>query len=393
MMSQSLQIKFPQASKTIFKPDETPGAILVRQGRSYANTYRPIPVDRRRGDVAPFLDHLKKLIPVESDRLTLLAYMAAIVQYPGKKIPWCPVIQGVEGNGKTLFSLCVAEAVGWDHVHWPQADDIDNKFNAWIVGKIFIGVEEIYLPNKPDAVEILKTMITGASGFGIQGKGKDQESAHICANFIMTTNHRDAIKKTANDRRFAIFYTAQQRAEDLIRDGMEGDYFPALYDWLRAGGYAFVAEFLHTWQIPAAYNPITTLHRAPVTTSTAAALDESVTGVEQTIIEACEEGRPGFAGGWISSPALDRLLIACKADRRYPPRKRRELLEGIGYIAHPGLRDGRTAGPSMIDGGCKPRLYVRKDSLAAQLQGPAIILDRYIAAQRPDNFDTQQKIV
>lgn len=392
-LTQSLQIKFPQVSKTIFKPDEAPGAILVRQGKTYVNTYHPIPVDRRRGDVTPFLNHLALLLPVESDRLILLSYMAAIVQYPGKKIPWCPVIQGVEGNGKTLFSLCVAEAVGEQYTHWPQADDIDNKFNAWIVGKIFIGVEEIYLPNKPEAIEILKPMITGAAGFGVQGKGKDQESTQICANFIMTTNHRDAIKKTANDRRFAIFYTSQQKPEDLIRDGMAGDYFPALYNWLRSGGYAFVSEFLHTWQIPAQYNPTGALHRAPNTTSTAAALDESVTGVEQTILEAVDEARPGFAGGWISSTALDRLLISCKADRRYPPRKRRELLEGIGYIPHPGLRDGRTAGPSMIDGGCKPRLYVRKDSLTAQLTGPAAILDRYIAAQRPDNFDNQQKII
>lgn len=386
-LTQSLQIKFPQVSKTIFKPDETPGAILLRQGKTYVNTYHPIPVDRRRGDVSPFLNHLAKLVPLESDRLILLSYMAAIVQFPGKKIPWCPVIQGVEGNGKTLFSLCVANAVGDQYVHWPQADDIDNKFNAWILGKIFIGVEEIYLPEKPGALDILKPMITGAHGYGVQAKGKDQESMHICANFIMTTNHRDAIKKTANDRRFAIFYTLQQTAEDLERDGLGGQYFPNLYDWLNSGGYAFVSEYLHTFEIPAQYNPIKALHRAPVTGSTAAAVIESVTGVEQTILEACDEGRPGFAGGWISSTALDRLLVACKADRRYTPQKRRDLLAGIGYIPHPGLRDGRTAGPSMIDGGVKPRLYVRKDSLSAQLTGPSIILDRYIAAQRPDSFE------
>lgn len=385
--TQSLQIKFPQASKTIFKPDEQPGAILVYQGATYANTYRPIPVDRRRGDVSPFLDHLRRLLPVESDRLILVSYMAAVVQYPGKKIPWCPVIQGVEGNGKTLISLCLAEAIGRQYVHWPQADDIANKFNAWIVGKIFIGVEEIYTPENPGALEVLKTMITGAYGFGVQGKGKDQDSVDICANFIMTTNHRDAIKKSANDRRFAIFYTAQQKAEDLDRDGMAGEYFPQLYSWLRSGGFAFMSEFLHTYEIPAQYNPIGALHRAPVTSSTNAALAESVTGVEQVIMEACDEGRPGFAGGWISSTALDRLLISAKADRRFPPQKRRALLEGLGFVPHPALRDGRAAAPSMIDGGCKPRLYVRIGSLAAQLTRPVDVLEKYISAQRPGDFE------
>lgn len=395
--TQSLQIKWPQVSKAIFRPQQAPGAIVNVEGVTCVNTYRPIPVDRRRGDVTPFLQHMAKVLPDDRDRLILLSYMAAIVQYPGKKILWCPVIQGVEGNGKTLFSLAVSRAVGAQYTHWPQADDIDNKFNAWIVGKIFIGVEEIYLPENPNAIEVLKPMITGAHGFGVQGKGKDQESTEICANFIMTTNHRDAVKKTSNDRRFAIFYCEQQRAEDLIRDGMNGDYFSELYDWFfNRGGSAFVAEFLHTWQIPAAYNPATTLHRAPDTSSTQAALIDSVNGIEQAILEAVDEGRPGFAGGWISSVALQRLISLAKLDRRYPPRKQRELIESLGYVPHPNLQDGRTAAPSPIDGGVKPRLYIKRGHIAASIERPRDILDRYTVAQQiglgdQKDFDNGQK--
>ncbi len=382
--TQSLQIKFPQVSKTTFRPRNPPGAILHIEGDTLVNMYRPIEVDRRKGSVDPFLNHLARVLPDERDRLIYLSYMAAIVQYPGHKIQWCTVLQGVEGNGKSLFSICVAKAVGAKYSHWVQADDIDNKFNAWIKGRIFIGVEEIYLPEKPEALDILKPMITGAHGFAIQAKGQDQESDEICANFMMTTNHKDAIKKTANDRRFAIFYSAQQCVEDLERSGMAGSYFPDLYNWLNNGGWSFVAEFLYTWPIPAQYNPITTFHRAPDTSSTPQVLAESVNNVEQVLLETIEEGRPGFAGGWISSIALDRLLSACKADRRYPPRKRRDLVAGLGYIPHPGLKDGRTNGPSMIDGGGKPRLYIKQDHLAAQLTSSPDILARYIAAQQPD---------
>lgn len=391
--TQSLQVKFPQVSKTIFKPTLAPGAIIEREGKSYVNTYKKIPVDRRRGDVTPFVEHLKKLLPDERDRLIFLSYMAAVVQFPGQKILWAPVLQGVQGNGKTLFSLCVAKAIGADHCFWPQADDIDNKFNSWIVGKIFIGVEEIYLPGRPEAFEVLKTMITGAHGFGIQAKGKDQDSVEICANFIFTTNHKDAVRKTKDDRRFCVFYTPQQRPIDLAAAGMTGDYFPDLYHWLNSGGFAFVSEFLHTWQIPAQYNPLTALHRAPETSSTDAVIAESVGTVEQTILEACDECRPGFAGGWISSVALDRLLFAHKMDKRIPPKKRRELLESIGYYPHPNLNGGRAHGSSIIDGGAKPRLYIKAGHLAAQLTRPADILDRYTAAQQigaidQNNFDS-----
>lgn len=390
--TQSLQIKFPQVSDVVFKPTLAPGAIVVREGQEYVNTYTPIQVDRRRGDITPFLDHMKRVLPDERDRLILLSYMAAIVQYPGRKILWCPVLQGVAGNGKTLFSLCVMKAIGSKYTFWPQADDISNKFNSWILGRIFIGVEEIYIPDRPEVLDVLKVLITGAHGIGTQAKGQDQKSSEICANFIMTTNHRDAVKKTKDDRRFAVFYTAQQKYADLMRDGMVGDYFPNLYQWLDSGGFEFVAEFLHTWQIPEAYNPITRLHRAPDTSSTDAVIAESVNTVEQIILEAVEEARPGFAGGWISSVALDRLLFTHKVDKRVPPKKRKEMLEGLGYYPHPHLRDGRANSPSMIDGGAKPRLYIKAGHLAAQMTRGNEILDRYIAAQQisgPDenNFD------
>src|SRR3546814_9048286 len=59
----------------------------------------------------------------------------------------------------------------------------------------------------------------------IQRKGVDQFTADNRANFILTSNHRDAINKTANDRRYAVFFTAQQSAEDKTRDGLTDAYF------------------------------------------------------------------------------------------------------------------------------------------------------------------------
>src|SRR3546814_19247025 len=61
----------------------------------------------------------------------------------------------------------------------------------------------------------------------IQRKGVDQFTADNRANFILTSNRRDAINKTANDRRYAVFFTAQQSAEDKTRDGLTDAYFVA----------------------------------------------------------------------------------------------------------------------------------------------------------------------
>ena len=210
-----------------------------------------------------------------------------------------------------------------------------------------------------------------------------QVMADNVANFILNSNHKDAIRKTRNDRRFAVFYTAQQTVDDVNRDGMGGDYFPRLYTWLRAGGYAIVADFLQNYAIPEELNPATRCHRAPDTSSTKEAVTASLGSVEQEILEAVDEGRPGFAGGWISSFAVERLLHAHRMARAIPPNKRRELLQSLGYDWHPGLKEGRINTPTTTDGG-RPRLFVKMGSIQAEpgnYGSPADIVRAYDKAQ------------
>lgn len=359
----------PRAESSCFRPDQPPGALIHRGGQVFANTYWPVEVPRKVGDAAPFLEHLAKVLPDERDRYILLCYMAACVQYKGVKFQWAPLLQGVEGNGKTLFTRCVAEALGRRYVHWPKASKLAAQFNSWMVGRLFYGVEDIYVPDhKREIVEELKPMITGGDGLEIEGKGVDQISADICGNFMFNSNHRDAVMKTNRDRRFCVLFSAQQAAEDLTRDGMSGDYFPRLYNWLRADGYAIVAELLHTMPIPDEYNPATKCQRAPVTTSTHAAIAASTGAVEQELHEAIAQGLPGFCGGWVSSIQLDRLLERMGVARRVTHSKRKEMLEAIGYAYHPALADGRVNNMVLPDGG-KPRLFVHRASAARNILG------------------------
>ncbi len=375
--TQSQCYRCPRADGPAFRPDLPPGAIITRDGQSFVNTYWPVEIPRKVGDATPFLLHLAKVLPDERDRQIMLCYMAACVQHKGVKFQWAPLLQGVEGNGKTLFTRCVAEAIGRRYVHWPKASKLSKEFNAWLLGKLFYGVEDIYVPDqKREIIEELKPMITGGDGLEIEGKGVDQISADVCGNFMFNSNHKDAVRKTQNDRRFCVLFSAQQQAPDLKRDGMDGDYFPKLYDWLRAEGYAIVAELLHTYPIPNEYNPATSCQRAPTTTSTASAIAASTGGIEQEIIEAVAQGLPGFCGGWLSSIQLDRLLERLGAARRVTHSKRKEMLAELGYIYHPGLTDGRVNNLVLPDGG-KPRLFVHKDSPARHIQGAAEVAKAY----------------
>jgi hypothetical protein len=375
------EYKFKRVHATAFRPDLPTGQIITHEGRTFVNVYWPVPIARQAGDVTLFLDHLAKILPDERDRRILLSYMAALVQSPGVKFQWAPLLQGVEGNGKTFFTDCLEAAVGSCYSHRPQAQDLDNKFNAWLVNKLLICVEDIYVSgHRANIIEALKPMITGTRA-GIQGKNADQVTTSICANFIFNSNHKNALGDAVKGRRYCVFYTAQQFESDLERDGMTGAYFTTLYLWAMSGGFAHVTDYLHTYQVDAEFNPAGNCTRAPRTSAHAEVLVEALGPVEQEIMAAVTEDRPGFIGPWISSLALDRLLTSTGNDKKIPRNRRRALLESLGYVRHPHLVDGRTNNAVLPDAG-KTALYVKKGHPALELQGPAVIADRYSKAQQ-----------
>lgn len=378
--TESQCVSFPKADSSCFRPQLPSGSIINEEGFKLVNTYVPINIPTSTGDVTPFLTHLQKLLPDERDRTILLSYMAACVQFKGYKIQWAPLLQGVEGNGKTLFSRCVAYAIGERYTHMPRADEIGEKFNAWLFEKLFIGVEDIYVPDhKREVIEVLKPMITNKR-LAKRAMATDQTMHDVCANFIFNSNYKDAVRKTQNDRRFCVFYSAQQEAAHITRDGMGGDYFPSLYAWLDNGGYAAVAGYLAEFAIPEEFNPTTQCQRAPATTSTEEAIAASAGGIEQEIMEAVEEGRTGFAGGWVSSFALDNLLKDLRKDNQIARNKRGMILKDLGYEPHPGLKNGRVNNPLPLDGG-KPKLYIKVGHIHSNLTNGAEISRQYSAAQ------------
>lgn len=375
--TESQAINFPKAMAPIFRPALPPLSKVFEENQVLVNTYVSLNIPRVKGDVSPFLDLMYKLFPAESDRDIILAYIAACVQYPGVKFQWAPLIQGCEGNGKSFLSTSVSRAVGVRYTHKPPAKDIGNVFNAWITNKIFINVEEVYVNDNREVMDALKTLISD-SKVPVTPKGVDQITGDNCANFLCTTNHKNAIRVARkNNRRWCIFYTPQQSYDDMLRDGMTGNYFPNLYNWANQGGYAIITDYLLSYDIPEARNPATMCHRAPITTSADDIITATLGGIEQDIIEAIGEGRRGFAGGWVSSIALSRLL----EKRRITHHKRAEILSDLGYKLHPGLVNGRVHSSIIIDDGKKPRLWIKDDSPYAEIMKAADITKQYLIDQ------------
>ncbi|HDV8886610.1 TPA: hypothetical protein QIY66_000637 [Raoultella planticola] len=294
-------VTLPKVINTHFAPDKPFGSVEMVGGVDSVNTYLPCPGVRKAGDVTPFLQHIEKLLPVEADRDILLNWMAYKVQHPGECMRWAPVLVGAPGNGKTTVAEVMSYAIGHKYVSVVQSSDVDNKFNGWAYEKCLAVINDFKVGDKRDVMEVLKPMITDKR-IPVQKKGTDTVTSSNHLGFIITSNHRDSVVKTSDDRRYAVFFTAQNNESDIMRDGMDDGYFVQLNDWLDSDGYSAVAEYLSQRHVVRHPN------RAPETSSMSEAIRESMTPTQSAILEAVEDGRPGFCNNIIVAAAAKWVL-------------------------------------------------------------------------------------
>lgn len=372
--TESQAYSFCKVFDIIYDADTEFGSIIVEDGIRYVNAFKPSDDAGTEGDVSIFLTHVRKLLPLDNN--ILLDWMAYKVQNPGKCMLWAPVIIGTYGNGKTTIADAMMMVMGKRHSALVQSSDVDNKFNGWVFGNTFAVINDFKVGDKRDVIEILKPLITDRM-IAYQKKGVDSDLCRNMLGIMITSNHRDAVIKTKDDRRYATFITPQESKEDVLKDGMDSDYFERLDVFMRDPRTAsYLRHYFLNRKV--GHHP----NRAPDTSSTLLAIQASLGSIEQEILEAIEEGRQGFAGGWVSSKALDNLLKQLRAERAVPVGKRRDLMRTLGYDWHPALKDGRVNNVIMIDGG-KPRLYIKLGHIHANLERPADV-ERYYAAAQGD---------
>jgi len=278
------------------------------------------------------------------------------------------------------LSYLLEYAIGERYVHWPKAAELGSRFNSAFYGKILICVEDVYISESRGSLwESLKPMIT-STRLEIEAKGVDKVTRNVCFNGVMNSNHKNAIRKTANDRRIGPFFCAQQSKADLARDGLTEDYFKKLRAWRLGEGREIVADYLMRYEIPDKWNPAGDCNRCPETSATREAISAGLGNAEQEVIEAIGQGLVGFRNGWVSSTALDRLLATIGKGGSIPRNKRRELMETLGYIVHPGLPEGRATATDTD--GSRPTLYVLPSASGAQESDPHRVMGWYQQAQK-----------
>lgn len=218
------------AAKQVQSTEYLPGGerYYMRGGIHYLNTWTD---SRIEPDYSPkaikagkrFVAHVQKLIPNREEAEMVLDYLAALVLCPGRKFRWSLVLKGDYGNGKTALADAVRAMLAGRNIASPENEQLEERFTDWFDGSQVVIIEELMGEDRQSLENKLKTFV-GNDTVTIRPFGKKARKAPNRTNFIMFTNHDNAIKLGAGDRRYCVIQTSETLALE------DQSYFNALYD-------------------------------------------------------------------------------------------------------------------------------------------------------------------
>lgn len=204
--------EIPTVHTRMYLPGQ--GDIFEVNGLPYVNAYTEIGIPdtpdeltkKERGAILTVLNHLEHLFDNERDRKLLLSWIAFIVQNPGKRINWAPIIQGVEGDGKTFFHLLIGAVLGGENVKTVPGEALAEKNTAFAEGCQFCLIEEVRLhgQDRYSIVNKVKPYITNVM-VPIRRMRTDWYDVLNTVSYILTTNHKDGVPSKKSDRYFPLF--------------------------------------------------------------------------------------------------------------------------------------------------------------------------------------------
>ena len=206
--------------------------------------------------------HIKFIFTTKQNSEIFTAWLAHQIQFPGKQILWSPVIQSVQGVGKSFFGELLRCCLGDRNVGTVSPGQVISDFNGWATNVSVNVLEELRVKghNRYDAINSLKPLVTDRM-IQINDKGVKQYMTYNTTNYICFTNYKDSLPIDQDDRRWWVIFTQIECLSDL-RSFVGEDaitYFPKLFNAVRTYGgeirkwlldYKLSDEFLSIKQAP-----------------------------------------------------------------------------------------------------------------------------------------------
>ena len=202
------------------------------------NMWHGFAVEEKEGDCRLFRWHLyQNVCQCNRQRYKyLLAWLADIVQNPGRKAGTAIVLVGKQGTGKSIVGDIMARLLGRHHRQVASLRFVTGRFNAHLKDCLFLQCDEAFFAGDPTAASTLKSLVTSPK-LSIEFKGKEAIWIENLLRLLITSNALWVVPAGLEERRFATFEVGTDHMQDRA-------YFGAIMEQIDDGGAEALLHFL-----------------------------------------------------------------------------------------------------------------------------------------------------
>ena len=238
-------IVYVPGQKKVFKVDD----------KFYYNTYRDSGlVGESEADITPMLNHFKLVCNYDEESTTaLLRWFAFIMQNPGKKMDYMPIIYAGHGVGKSMLLKTIFKPLlGKNNAMTSSNEMMKEKYNDYLATTQLVVFEELdfgrSVADSKSQINAIKDLITNEEFSAREfGGGWSPNTVNI-ANFIAFSNDSRSLTIDRTERRFFCIKGPQLQITNPIHPLYDPDYFRKIHKWLAVeenidSMYAYFMEY------------------------------------------------------------------------------------------------------------------------------------------------------
>ena len=303
--------------------------IVARDGDLYGNRWRDARPAVGSGDVTPWLEHCKTLVPNADELEHIFDVMAFKVQHPETKINHAVLHGGDQGSGKDTMWAPFIWAVCGEHLKnrgLLDNDTMSSQFGYALESEILI-LNEL---KEPDAKERralankLKPIIAAPPEMlTVNRKGLHPYQMANRVFVLAFSNDPVPISLDSQDRRWFCVWSHAPRMTAIAAEKM--------WKWYKAGGFAAISGWLAARDV-SAFNP----GAAPMLTEFKMNLVEHGMSMAESYLVELMRARMGeFSKGVVASPfhaLCDRLAGAAPSGVKVPQPALLHALKEAGWV-------------------------------------------------------------
>jgi hypothetical protein len=175
-------------------------------GKKYINTYKPITIEPSKGNLELWEELLDYLFPDLETKTHMEDFISAHVQHAGKKIRHAPLIVSPHQRiGKGRMFAAIRKILGEENTAEIDLTRALNQSKDYLTNKQLVLIDELKSEsNWSEAQKLLNTLKRNITEewHGSRFLYQDFKDIYSCTNYILFSNHTNALSINKNDERY-----------------------------------------------------------------------------------------------------------------------------------------------------------------------------------------------